>query len=171
MWWPDLPKTVLCCCLALIIAGCGYKLPAQDQMELPGQISRLHLDQVHDNSGQAGMQFRLRALLKEEIQRRTNAKWTDRELSQGLFQLDIESYRVSTLLEDSTGQTVKSQVSIRLSARIVNSASKDLFWESGEIAASESFVGLENSWGQQQAESLALERAVQSLVQRLGQRF
>ena len=161
----------LLCCLALLLIGCGYHLPSRAELTLPGGISKLHMEQVQDTTGEPGLQARLRSLLTEEVQRRTNAQWTEPEQSQGLLSLAIHEYQVATSLEDVTERTVKSEARISFSARIVDSKDGELLWESGDITGTESFVGPEGGAAEQEAEYQALEQAVQDLVQRLGHTF
>lgn len=172
MWWLKAQLYVLLLSLILGLLGCGYHFPAQSAADMPGGISKLYLESVQDTSGEPGLQSRLRSLFTEEMARRTGAKWTDREQSQGLVILDIQEYRVATSLEDAAERTVKSEARIRISARILYRETKELLWESGTVTSTESFTG-QGAEGpaQSKAEREALQRAVEDLVRRLGQKF
>lgn len=172
MWWLKLLLAVLVLSFILGMQGCGYHFPAKAVADLPGNISRLHFASIQDTSGEPGLQSRLRAMLIEEMARRTAAKWTDREQSQGLFLVDIQEYRVSTSLEDAAERTVKSEAKIKISARILDKESEEELWQSGPITGRESFTGQGGEGpAQSKAEREALQRAVEGMVQKLGQRF
>ncbi|MFP4212794.1 MAG: LPS assembly lipoprotein LptE [Desulfohalobiaceae bacterium] len=168
MWWPRAGLTLLLLGLALGLSGCGYQFPARTGADLPGGVDRLYLEQVRDTSGEAGLRGRLRAQFTEEMERRTGAKWVDQEQSQGLVFLDVEEYQSSTSLEDAAERTIKSEVRIRISARIQDRQSGEQLWDSGSVTGRESFTG---QGGEALAEREALKQAVENLVQRLGQKF
>jgi outer membrane lipopolysaccharide assembly protein LptE/RlpB len=171
MWWLKAQLYVLLLSLVLGLLGCGYHFPGQSAAEMPAGISRLYLESVQDTSGEPGLQSRLRSLFTEEMARRIGADWTEREQSQGLVMLNIEEYRVATSLEDAAERTVKSEARIKVSARILDKETKELLWESGTVTSTESFTGHAEGPAQSQAEREALQRAVEDLVRRLGQKF
>jgi outer membrane lipopolysaccharide assembly protein LptE/RlpB len=161
--------------LALLLlaasSACGYHFSGLSPVSMPHGITRLHLQRVDDPTTQSWLEPRLRTVLREEFTRRGGVEWVPAGQAQGLLHVEILSYSSATKLENVRERTVKSQVVLKLRARIVRAGQGTELWRSGLVQATESFTGPEDSSQSRQAGERAVELGAERLADELGQNF
>ncbi len=151
--------------LLLLTSGCaGYRLGDDAPSVLPSDRRTLAITSVKNPTLRFRLEYRLRSLLRDELTRRNMATWTEPDKAASLMSLRILRFTVTSAVTDEEDKTTKYRVEIRLTAQIRDRESNALFWESGEVEASESFQTADRTT----AEQRVLELAVRELADRMG---
>lgn len=152
--------------LALLVAGCGYRLGGTAPLDLPPDIRTLALVGVDNPTLDTQLPQQLRTLLRDEITDRGALAWTNPERADGLMRLKIDKLSTNTRVQSPAEETLKFQTSISLSATIIRRVDRQQIW-SGKSSASESFFSREA----EDALERTLDLAVRELVDLLGQAY
>jgi hypothetical protein len=151
--------------LLLLTSGCaGYRLGSDAPSVLPPDRRTLAISSVKNPTLRFRLEYRLRSLLRDELTNRNMAKWTEPDKAASLMSLVIHRFIVTSAVTDEEDKTTKYRVEFRLTAQIRDRESHAIFWESGEVVASESFQTADRGTAEQQA----LELAVRELADRMG---
>ncbi|MEW5773717.1 MAG: LPS assembly lipoprotein LptE [Thermodesulfobacteriota bacterium] len=153
-------------CLAL--AACaGYSPQGRGGLVLPEGRRDLCIVEVENPTLRPDLSALLRNLLRDELARRGQVRWTDREHATALVHLAVEDFTSQTLLTGSHEQTLKSSASITVEAWIERRPEGDQIWRSGRVGVSRSFTGNDRA----DAEARVLEQAAQRLADLLAQSY
>lgn len=160
-WW----------CVSLLLVGlaaCGYQLHGRNELQLPGGGKRLYLARVEQPSTDPWMGPALRIALREELSRRGDIVWTERENADLSLTLRVTQYGTGTSVTGRDDITLKSQAVITLELLMRDAATGALVWNSGPITTAESFRGLS---AQEGAARRAIAEAMRRLADRLEPQF
>jgi hypothetical protein len=110
----------------------------------------------------------LRIALREELSRRGDIVWTERENADLSLTLRVTQYGTGTSVTGRDDITLKSQAVITLELLMRDAATGALVWNSGPITTAESFRGLSSQEG---AARRAIAEAMRRLADRLEPQF
>lgn len=150
------------------LAACGYQLHGRNELRLPGGGKRLYLARVEQPSTEPWMESALRIALREELSRRGDVLWTDRENADLSLTLRVTQYGTGASVTGRDDITLKSQAVITLELLVRDAATGTLLWNSGPITTAESYRGLS---AQEGASRRAIAEAVRRLADRLEPEF
>jgi outer membrane lipopolysaccharide assembly protein LptE/RlpB len=160
--------------LALItlfyLTACGYKPAGRSTISMPENLRTLYLEKVTNPSTLPWIEPRLRTALREELTQRGQVKWVSQENAQGLMQVEILSFSVSSKVKGSKGETLRSQVTLELAAKIFRQKDHTLLWSADAFSVQESFE-TQNESEELSAGQRAIDLAVQRLANKLNQGF
>lgn len=168
-------------CIALTLPACGYQLTARSPIQLPEGSTRLYLSKVTNPTTETWLEPMLRSSLRDELTRRGNVTWVDRDQAEATVNIDVRSYSTSDALKGRDDVTLKSAASIQMVVTFYNAKTNDLIWTSGPITASESYRGttetrsstgaLQSNSAKREATQDAIDLAVRMVADNLGQKF
>ncbi|MBU4524294.1 MAG: hypothetical protein KUA37_10945 [Desulfomicrobium sp.] len=179
-WWSGrLLWAVLC--IALFLPACGYQLTARAPIQLPDDSTRLYLNKVTNPTTETWLEPMLRSSLRDELTRRGNVTWVDREQAEATVNIDVRSYSTSDALKGRDDVTLKSSASIHMVVTFYSAKTNALIWTSGPVTASESYRGsggtrsstgeLQYNNAKREATQNAIDLAVRMVADNLGQKF
>ncbi len=152
----------------MLTAGCGYQLQGRNELHLPSGATHLYLARVEQPSTDSWMEPVLRIAVREELSRRGNIVWTERERAQLSLTLRVVQYGTGASVTGRDDITLKSQAVITMELFLRETATGTLVWASGPVTATESYRGLEAQRG---ATERAIAEAIRRIVDRLEPRF
>ena len=168
-------------CIALSLSACGYELTARAPIQLPQDSTRLYLDKVTNPTTETWIEPMLRSSLRDELTRRGNVTWVDRNEAEATVNIDVRSYSTADSLKGRDDVTLKSAASIQMVVTFFSTKTNALIWTSGMIQASESYRGsggsrtdtgvLQKSSGKREATQEAIDLAMRKVADQLGQKF
>lgn len=168
-------------CIALLMPACGYQLTARAPIQLPQDSTRLYLDKVTNPTTETWIEPMLRSSLRDELTRRGNVTWVNRDEAEATVNIDVRSYSTSDSLKGRDDVTLKSAASIQMVVTFFSTKTNALIWTSGPILASESFRGaseiqsssgtLQSTSTKREATQEAVDLAVRKVADQLGQKF
>jgi hypothetical protein len=126
-------------CIALFLPACGYQLTARAPIQLPENSTRLYLNKVTNPTTETWLEPMLRSSLRDELTRRGNVTWVDREQAEATVNIDVRSYSTSDALKGRDDVTLKSAASIQMVVTFYSAKTNALIWTSGPVTASESY--------------------------------
>lgn len=166
-WWSG--KTLWAALVvALLLPACGYQLTAQAPIDLPQDSTRLFLGKVVNPTTETWFEPMLRSSLRDELTRRGNVTWVDRDVAEAIVNLDVRSYSSSDVVKGRDDVTFKSEARVQMEASFYNARTNALIWASGPVTATETYRGAE---GKRAATQAAIDLAVRMIADRLGQKF
>jgi hypothetical protein len=152
---------------ALLTACAGYGPQGKSTLTLPENRRDLCIVQVDNPTLRPDLSAQLRALLRDEMSKRGQVRWTDREHASAVVHLEVHDFSSQSALTGSHEETLKSTANISLEARIEGRPEGAVLWRSGLVSVSRSFTGNNRA----DAEARVLDQAVQRLVDLLGQAY
>lgn len=168
-------------CIALSLPACGYELTARAPIQLPQDSTRLYLDKVTNPTTETWIEPMLRSSLRDELTRRGNVTWVDRDEAEATVNIDVRSYSTADSLKGRDDVTLKSAATIQMVVTFFSTKTNALIWTSGPIMASESYRGssetlsstgtLQSTSGKREATQEAIDLAVRKVADQLGQKF
>ncbi len=168
-------------CIALFLPACGYQLTARAPIQLPEDSTRLYLNKVTNPTTETWLEPMLRSSLRDELTRRGNVTWVDRDQAEATVNIDVRSYSTSDSLKGRDDVTLKSQARILMVVTFYSAKTNALIWTSGPISASESYrstsgsitsTGLiQTTSAKREATQNAVDLAVRMVADQLGQKF
>lgn len=168
-------------CIALFLPACGYQLTARAPIQLPDDSTRLYLNKVTNPTTETWLEPMLRSSLRDELTRRGNVTWVDREQAEATVNIDVRSYSTSDALKGRDDVTLKSSASIHMVVTFYSAKTNALIWTSGPVTASESYRGsggtrsstgeLQYNNAKREATQNAIDLAVRMVADNLGQKF
>jgi len=168
-------------CIALLLPACGYELTARAPIQLPQDSTRLYLDKVTNPTTETWIEPMLRSSLRDELTRRGNVIWVDRDEAEATVNIDVRSYSTADSLKGRDDITLKSAASIQMVVTFFSTKTNALIWTSGPIMASESYRGpsetqsstgtLQSTSGKREATQEAIDLATRMVADQLGQKF
>ena len=165
---PGISKVLAALVLAALLVACaGYGPSSQAALTLPEGRRDLCIVEVDNPTLRPDLSAQLRGLLRDELSRRSQVRWTDREHATGLVHLLVHDFSSQTTLTGSHEQTLKSTASISVEAWIERRPEGGELWRTGRVSLSRSFTGNDRS----DAETRVLEQAAQRLADLLGQAY
>jgi hypothetical protein len=164
----SLPPRLICAALLLaVLTGCGYRNTAESPFLLSREDRTLFLTEVENPTLRPTLDSRLRSLVRDEFTRRLGYTWTGKEVASALFSLEIINFTSSTAVAGARDQTLKSSANISLRATVRDKEDYSVLWDSGIVAASQTFLSGE----QQAAEDRVILLAVERLADKLENDF
>lgn len=152
----------------LLLAACaGYGPAGRAALTLPEGRRDLCIVEVENPTLRPDLSAQLRNLLRDELSRRGQVRWTDRENATALVHLEVDDFSSQTALTGSHDETLKSTAAIAVEAWIERRPEGGVLWRSGRVSLSRSFTGNDRS----DAEARVLEQAAQRLADQLGQAY
>lgn len=167
------PLAALALCLAVFqgLLGCGgYTFSAKTPYELPGAVTTIYLGSVDNPSIETWLEPKLRNELRDELTRRGNIAWADKQEAGGRLELTIHNFRSSAKLEDPRETTVRSEMILRMELKLFAEKSREQLAGSGLVTARESFNPRDRG-NELQTRDRVVKLAVELAVQRLNQNF
>jgi hypothetical protein len=168
-------------CIALSLPACGYELTARAPIQLPQDSTRLYLDKVTNPTTETWIEPMLRSSLRDELTRRGNVTWVDRDEAEATVNIDVRSYSSADSLKGRDDVTLKSEARIRLVVTFYSTKTNAMIWTSGTIRAAESYRGsggrrtesgvIQKSSNKREATQEAIDLAVRKVADQLGQKF
>lgn len=168
-------------CIALFLPACGYQLTARAPIQLPEDSTRLYLNKVTNPTTETWLEPMLRGSLRDELTRRGNVTWVDRDQAEATVNIDVRSYSTSDSLKGRDDVTLKSQARILMVVTFYSAKTNALIWTSGPISASESYRGasgsitstglIQTTSAKREATQNAVDLAVRMVADQLGQKF
>lgn len=168
-------------CIALLLPACGYQLTARAPIQLPDDSTRLYLNKVTNPTTETWLEPMLRSSLRDELTRRGNVTWVDREQAEATVNIDVRSYSTSDALKGRDDVTLKSSARIHLVVTFYSAKTNALIWTSGPVTASESYRGsggtrsstgdLQSNNAKREATQNAIDLAVRMVADNLAQKF
>lgn len=153
--------------LLLFLTGCGYGFPSGESTSLPPEYRTLAINKVNHPTTFPWMEARLRSLLRDELNRRSWATWTDKDKAQAWINVEVTKYVRKASVTGDRDETLRSTASITLQATVVARGTGDLLWSSGSISTDWPFyIGDE-----EEADNEVTARAIQILVERLSRNY
>ncbi|GAB6175407.1 hypothetical protein JCM16814_02980 [Desulfobaculum senezii] len=153
--------------LALVLSGCGYRLPDDEApLVLDASHRALCIRSVENPTLKPWLESLLRAEVRDELTRRGSIVWTSAKDATADMHITVSSFRSDASLTDSDDETVKSSANINMQARIVSRADGSELWNSGTVSASQSFTTNRDA-----AERRVVSLAVRRLADRLSQAY
>lgn len=167
MWWSS---RILWAAFAalLVLPTCGYRLTAQAPIDLPRDSTRLFLGKVVNPTTETWFEPMLRSSLRDELTRRGNVTWVDRDAAQATVNIDVRYYSTSDVVKGLDDVTLKSEARVQLEVSFFDAKTNALIWTSGPVMASESYRGTD---GKRNATEAAIELAMRMVADRLSQKF
>ncbi len=163
-----LARLLAAAALAVLLAACaGYGPQGRTALTLPEGRRDLYIVEVENPSLRPDLSAQLRALLRDELSKRGQVRWTDREHATAVIHLTVHDFKSSSALTGSHDETLKSTATISLEARMERRPEGGDLWRSGRVSVSRSYTGNDRA----DAEAEVLDRAVQQLVDQLGQAY
>ncbi|MGE4551726.1 MAG: LPS assembly lipoprotein LptE [Desulfovibrionaceae bacterium] len=161
--FPALP-VLLGLALCLGLSACGYSLASRGPSALKDNQRKLYLVSVENPSLDTWVGPELRSRLRDEINNRHVARWTERSNAQGLVEVVIDRFTTSeTTVTGESDQSLRYAASISVSMHIVSPLDGSVLWSSGSVGASESFYGKDAASARERVVRLAVERMVDRL--------
>jgi hypothetical protein len=110
----------------------------------------------------------LRSSLRDELTRRGQVTWVDRNEAEATVNIDVRSYSTSDAVKGRDDVTFKSMVTIQMEVSFFSTKTSALIWTSGPVVASESYRG---TGGKKDATQEAVDLAMRMVADRLSQKF
>jgi outer membrane lipopolysaccharide assembly protein LptE/RlpB len=152
----------------LLLSACGYQLTANAPIDLPQDSSRLYLAKVTNPTTETWFEPMLRSSLRDELTRRGQVTWVDRNEAEATVNIDVRSYSTSDAVKGRDDVTFKSKVTIRMEVSFFSTKTSAMIWTSGPVVASESYRG---TGGKKDATQEAVDLAMRMVADRLSQKF
>lgn len=169
MWYskkiPLIGLLIICC-----LAACGYKPAGRSTINMPENVRSLYLQKITNPSTLPWIEPRLRTALREELTQRGQVLWVKQHEAQGLMQVEILSFSTSSKVKGSKQETLRSEITLKLTARIFNPEDHTLIWSANTLSVRESFAA-QNESDKLSAGKRAIDQAVQDLANQLNQGF
>ncbi|MFW6054388.1 MAG: LPS assembly lipoprotein LptE [Thermodesulfobacteriota bacterium] len=137
---------------------------------LPENITTVYLAAVNNPTTESFLVPKLRNEFSDELTRRGDIKWVEESEAQGKIVINILSFRSGAKLESAAEKTVRSEMVLRLEARLYSSRTGALLSRTGPIVARESF-GSQGGSAQGAVQDRLIQLAAELAVQRLNQAF
>ena len=123
--------------LCLLLAGCGYKLAA-DQPSIMGDGTKtLKVKGVDHPTLEPALPYQLRTALRNEINTRDLAKWVDSGPADYEIQIKVLSYTTREWMRSEGDQTLLYDTTLALEATLYDGKTNKEVWRSGVIDYSE----------------------------------
>jgi outer membrane lipopolysaccharide assembly protein LptE/RlpB len=167
MWWSSRIFWAALA-VALVLPACGYQLTAQAPIDLPQDSSRLFLGKVVNPTTETWFEPMLRTSLRDELTRRGNVTWVDRDEAQATVNIDVRAYSTSDVVKGRDDVTVKSEARVQMEVSFFDAKTNALIWTSGPVTAAETYRG---PGGKRHATEAAIELATRMVADRLSQKF
>jgi hypothetical protein len=148
--------------LLLAACGCARYGFGGGQAELPDDVRTLDVREVENPTMETGLPAELMASFRDEITRREGLSWAPRERADGLVDLEIERYSVTSSVVGERQETLQFSANVRLNAEIVRRADGKRLWN-GTAAYAQTFQAV----GEEDARRRAVDLAVRRLVDKL----
>lgn len=153
--------------LALVLSGCGYHFAGSEApLVLDANHRALCIRSVENPTLKPWIESRIRAEFRDELTRRGTITWASVKDANADVFITIHSFRSDSSLTDSDDETIKSDATIDMRARIVSRTDGAELWSSGSVTASQSFTT-----DREGAERRAVSLAVRRLADRLSQAY
>lgn len=148
---------------AAMLASCGYQLGSP--RNLPGDVHTLHIGKVSNPTMDVTLTPLLHTLFRDEINKRDMAVWASRNKADGIVNLEVVSVYTDSRVTSTEDITLKFQVVVTIRGTLVRQADQAQVWDSGNVAAEETFLGLsEETQATRRAMDFAVRRLVDSLT-------
>ncbi len=161
-------RIVLLVLLLPALAGCaGYGTGSDDALILPPDARNLRIKSVDNPTMRAGLESRLRSVLRDEMTKRGFITWAAPGQDTAYIDVRVERFTSTTSITDKYDTSVLQSANITLSASIHRAGTGDTLWESNNVSASQNFLTGDRA----AAEEKVIDLAVRQLVDRLHQNF
>ena len=123
--------------LCLLLAGCGYKLAA-DQPSIMGDGTKtLKVKGVDHPTLDPALPYQLRTALRNEINARDLAKWVDSGPADYEIQIKVLSYTTREWMRSEADKTLLYDSTLSLEATLYDGKTNQEVWRSGVISYAE----------------------------------
>lgn len=154
--------------LAVGLTACsGYQFTANKSNDapftVPAKFRTLFLKSVENPTMNPDLSSRVRAEIRDELNRRGGVKWVAKSDAKAFMDVTIERFYSTTALTDADDETLTSSASVALYAVITSAGDGAEIWRSPSVSASRTFTGSASD----QTESEVLELAIQRLADKM----
>ncbi|MFP4657185.1 MAG: LPS assembly lipoprotein LptE [Desulfonatronovibrionaceae bacterium] len=157
---------LLACVLSGV--GCGYHFSSTSPITIPRDQSRLYLSRVDNPTQQGWLSPYVRSTLRDELARRGQVSWVDRDQAETLVRVEVRDFSSSDSVKAEEDKSVKFSARITLRVLMSNATDGSPLWNSGWVSGSESFYaeGEKRTAGQK-----AVDEALRRAADGLGKQF
>ena len=162
-------RALLAAALAgLALAACaGYGPQGRETLSLPEDRRDLCIVSVDNPTLRPSLSSQLRNLLRDELSKRGQIRWTSREKATAIVHLRVQDFSSQTTLAGSHDETLKSTASITVEAWIERRPEGGLLWKPHTVSIARSYTANDRS----DAEDQVLEQAAQRLADLMNQAY
>jgi hypothetical protein len=154
---------ILALAALLLCWGCGYRPTGDTASRLPPDIRTLAVTSIDNRTLDTDLPQLVNGVFRDEITRRGQLKWAERDTADGLVSLTIVSLSESARLEDADGRTGKIKIGVVVRAKVRSRLNDVQVWDSGNVGFSETSFGGDELDARRAATSLAVRRLVDKL--------
>ena len=164
--------SVACCCIGLLLGGCGYNLDGYSSSSsraasvLGDGNQTLRIDKVEQVTMYPWVQYYLRGITRDEVNLRRLARWVDSGNADYLLTITMPGFRVRSSVSNRVDNTLLSDTVVQLELVVRSGKSGNVVWRSGVISYSDKFETVDEASAIRDGLKEALRRALDRMQQK-----